>query len=114
MNTTIDLSFDVTVSEWNGQGIYLAVMTTPLAMNAAGATPEEAVANLKEYLLLRMARFDATPERVAPTALPVAAQNPWVAAIGTWSDRPDMIEEWRKCVEENRQLDDLVQESAVR
>ena len=67
----------------------------PVPDEAEGGTAEEAVARLQA--------------RAEPMTLPVTLPggNPWLAVVGMWKDTdPELIAEWRKCVEENREMRD--------
>ncbi len=69
------------------------VARADLKLEAEGTTAEAAVAQLQA--------------RAEPMSLPVAApgQNPWLAVAGMWKDTdPELLAEWRKAIEENRQL----------
>ena len=62
---------------------------------AEGRTAEEAVAKLQTAAGGVTITLPETPP----------GGNPWLAVVGMWKDTdPELIAEWRKAIEENRQL----------
>ena len=71
--------------------------TEDFPREAEGGTAEEAVAKLQTAAGGVTITLPETPP----------GGNPWLAVVGMWKDTdPELIAEWRKAIEENRQLRD--------
>jgi len=68
----------------------------PLALCADGATPEEAVRNLRAVLDRHMAGKQLTSVDMAP-------DNPWLAMAGMFDPSDPLIHEWKEDMASYRQ-----------
>ncbi len=90
------LEFDVTLTQ-HESGAYLASCEEFPGKMGIGDTPEQAVADLRAFVL--------TPVPPIPPVPAATTGSGWEAVIGTWKDNP-FFDEWRKAVEEYREAKD--------
>jgi hypothetical protein len=80
---------------------YRATSGPPLALSAEGATPDEALAKLRECTAERL----RTGTRLVTLDVPVTEENPWVKYAGMFKDNP-MFDEVVEIMKENRRKDE--------
>lgn len=98
----LKLEFDVTLTQ-HESGAYLASCAEFPGKVGIGDTPEQALADLKAFVLTPV------PPLPLPAAPTPAGGNPWLEVIGTWKGDP-LIDEWRRAVEEYREAKDREEE----
>lgn len=97
----LKLEFDVTVTQ-HESGAFLASCEEFPRKVGIGDTPEEAVADLRVFVLTPVPPFPPLP--APPTG------NPWEAVAGTMKGHP-LLEEWKAAVEEYREAKDREEEA---
>jgi len=102
------MDVQVLIERVEGNG-YLA--RSALGLSAQGATPEEAVRNLKDETERRLANGARLTVMSLPPKHPWAIQvsqdpNPWRAVTGIYDPNNPMIQEWLAAIEEYRRSRD--------
>jgi predicted RNase H-like HicB family nuclease len=72
----------------------------PFAWTAEGATPEEALQNLRQVI---EGQLNAGAQLVALEVPP--PENPWLATAGMFAENP-LFDEWQQAIAENRRQAD--------
>jgi hypothetical protein len=73
---------------------FRATAGEPVPISAEGATPEEALRNLRAVM-------DKNGTQLEPVELS-AADNPWLAAAGIYDANDPLIRDWKEAMEEYR------------
>jgi len=84
-----------------GEHGFRATGGEPIRVTAEGATPEQALANLKEAIENRL----ANGARLVPLELSGPAEHPWLPYAGTLKDDP-LLEPWKEAMAEYRRQRD--------
>src|SRR5262245_26332746 len=90
------MDIQVLVEPVNEKGYRASALT----LSAEGATEEEAIANLKQLVMQRIAAGAKV------VAMQVPALPPWAKFVGTWNPDDPAIQEYRAIVEEIRRKAD--------
>jgi hypothetical protein len=80
---------------------YRASMTSPLAVNAEGATREEALERVRGLIRDQILAGVELAEVDVPQA-----DNPLLRGIGTLDENDPLVREWKEIMRENRRLED--------
>lgn len=70
---------------------------SPFEVTAQGATPEEALARLREAIHHRMVEGSV----LVPLEIHATEENPWIAVAGMFRDEP-LFGEWQEAIAEYR------------
>jgi hypothetical protein len=96
------ISFDVTVERHEPSGAFVARCSDFPRKIGIGLTEEEAVADLRAFILAPMPPLPAVPTP--------ATGNPWAEVAGTMKGHP-LLAEWKQALEEYRAAKDQDEEA---
>jgi predicted RNase H-like HicB family nuclease len=95
------MKLPVVIEPLDGKG-FRARCGEPVILAAEGATPFEAIDNLRDLLTKHV----AAGAQIAEIDVPTVTDNPWLAGAGMLPADDPLVEEWLQIIEENRHKTD--------